>query len=196
MCYNKGEQMVTSVISGKGDVFMNITVIGRKCTPRDSFKERVDKKLSKVDKFFTQEADAKVTATVEKSYQTVEITVSTDSMVFRAQERADKLNDARDKCVDNLIRRIRKNKTKLEKKLRSGAFDEIPADDDIAEETDFEVVRTKAVAVKPQSVEEAILQMNMLGHEFYMFRNSATNAISLVYRRKDGGYGLLEPDEE
>lgn len=196
MCYNKGEQMVTSVISGKGDVFMNITVIGRKCTPRDSFKERVDKKLSKVDKFFTQEADAKVTATVEKSYQTVEITVSTDSMVFRAQERADNLNDALDKCVDNLIRRIRKNKTKLEKKLRSGAFDEIPADDDIAEETDFEVVRTKAVAVKPQSVEEAILQMNMLGHEFYMFRNSATNAISLVYRRKDGGYGLLEPDEE
>ena len=196
MCYNKDDQMVTSEISGKGDVFMNITVIGRKCTPRDSFKERVDKKLSKVDKFFTQEADAKVTATVEKSYQTVEITVSTDGMVFRAQERVDNLNDALDKCVDNLIRRIRKNKTKLEKKLRSGAFDEIPADDDIAEETDFEVVRTKAVAVKPQSVEEAILQMNMLGHEFYMFRNSATNAISLVYRRKDGGYGLLEPDEE
>lgn len=190
------KQMEASEISGKGDVFMNITVIGRKCTPRDSFKERVDKKLSKVDKFFAQEADAKVTATVEKSYQTVEITVSTDSMVFRAQERADNLNDALDKCVDNLIRRIRKNKTKLEKKLRSGAFDEIPADDDIAEETDFEIVRTKAVAVKPQSVEEAILQMNMLGHEFYMFRNSATNTISLVYRRKDGGYGLLEPDEE
>lgn len=188
--------MKKSEIFGKGDVFMNITVIGRKCTPRDSFKERVDKKLSKVDKFFTEEADAKVTATVEKSYQTVEITVTSGGMVFRAQERADNLNDALDKCVDNLIRRIRKNKTKLEKRLRSGAFDEIPADDDIAEETDFDLVRTKAVAVKPKSVEEAILQMNMLGHEFYMFRNSATNSISLVYRRKDGGYGLLEPDEE
>lgn len=175
---------------------MNITVIGRKCTPRDSFKERADKKLAKVDKFFSDEAEAKVTATVEKSYQTVEITVASQGMVFRAQERADNLNDALDKCVDNLIRRIRKNKTKLEKRLRSGAFDEIAADEDIAEETEFELVRTKAVSVKPQSVEEAILQMNMLGHEFYMFRNSATDAISLVYKRKEGGYGLIEPCEE
>lgn len=174
---------------------MNITVIGRKCTPRESFKDRVEKRLSKADRFFTSEADAKVTATVEKSYQEVEITVTSGSMVFRAQERADNLDDALDNCVDNLIRRIRKNKTKLEKRLRNGAFDNIPADDDVAEEFEFEIVRTKAVAVKPQSVEEAILQMNMLGHEFYMFTNSATNAISLVYKRKDGGYGLLEPAE-
>lgn len=174
---------------------MNITVIGRKCTPRESFKDRVEKRLSKVDKFFAHDADAKVTATVEKSYQTVEITVTSAGMVFRAQERAENLNDALDKCVDNLIRRIRKNKTKLEKRLRSTAFDTI-SDEEIAEETDFDLVRTKAVAVKPQSVEEAILQMNMLGHEFYMFRNSATDAISLVYKRKDGGYGLLEPNEE
>lgn len=175
---------------------MNIAVIGRKCTPRDSFKERVEKKLSKVDKFFNSEADAKVTATVEKSYQSVEITVINDGMVFRAQERADNLNDALDKCVDNLIRRIRKNKTKLERKLRTGAFDNLAAVEDIAEESEFNIVRTKSVAVKPESVEEAILQMNMLGHEFYMFRNSATDAISLVYRRKDGGYGLIEPNEE
>ena len=80
--------------------------------------------------------------------------------------------------------------------MRSDAFDGYFADEDIPEETEFDVVRTKAVAVKPQSVEEAILQMNLLGHEFYMFRNSATDAISLVYKRKDGGYGLIEPDEE
>lgn len=182
--------------TSKGDVFMNITIIGRKCTPRESFKERADKKLSKVDKFFAEEADAKITATVEKSYQSVEITVNSNGMVFRAQERAENLNDALDKCVDNLIRRIRKNKTRLEKNLRSGAFDSLPAEEEITEETDFEIVRTKAVAVKPQSVEEAILQMNLLGHEFYMFRNAATDSISLVYKRKDGGYGLLEPDEE
>lgn len=175
---------------------MNIAVIGRKCTPRDSFKERVEKKLSKVDKFFNSEADAKVTATVEKSYQSVEITVINDGMVFRAQERAENLNDALDKCVDNLIRRIRKNKTKLERKLRSGAFDEFSAVEDVAEESEFNIVRTKSVSIKPESVEEAILQMNMLEHEFYMFRNSATDAISLVYRRKDGGYGLIEPNEE
>lgn len=175
---------------------MNITIIGRKCTPRESFKERAAEKLAKVDKFFSEEADAKITATVEKSYQSVEITVNCSGMVFRAQERTDNLNDALDKCVDNLIRRIRKNKTRLEKKLRNDAFEDFVADEDVAEETEFNIVRTKAVSVKPQSVEEAILQMNMLGHEFYLFRNSATDAISLVYKRKDGGYGLLEPDEE
>lgn len=174
---------------------MNITIIGRKCTPREAFKEKAEKKLAKVDKFFSHEADAKITAIVEKSYQTVEITVNSGGMVFRAQEKADTIDDALDKCVDNLIRRIRKNKTKLEKRLKDASFDSFPAED-IAEETEFELVRTKAVAVKPQSVEEAILQMNMLGHEFYMFTNSATDMISLVYKRKDGGYGLLEPAAE
>lgn len=176
---------------------MNIAIFGRKCSPRENFKERAEKKLAKVDRFFSEEADAKITVTVEKSFQTVEITVNNGGMVFRAQEKAENMNDALDKCVDTLIRRIRKNKTKLEKRLRSGAFDDTAADgEEIAEESDFELVRTKAVAVKPQSVEEAILQMNLLGHEFYMFTNAETDAISVVYKRKDGGYGLLEPTEE
>lgn len=176
---------------------MNITIIGRKCSPRENFKERAEKKLAKVDRFFSEEADAKITVTVEKSFQSVEITVNNGGIVFRAQERADNMNDALDQCVDTLIRRIRKNKTKLEKRMKSASFDELaPADGDETEETEFELVRTKAVAVKPQSVEEAILQMNLLGHEFYMFTNSATDMISLVYKRKDGGYGLLEPSAE
>ncbi len=176
---------------------MNITIIGRKCSPRENFKERAEKKLAKVDRFFSEEADAKITVTVEKSFQSVEITVNNGGIVFRAQERADNMNDALDQCVDTLIRRIRKNKTKLEKRMKTASFDDLaPADEDVAEETEFELVRTKAVAVKPQSVEEAILQMNLLGHEFYMFTNSATDMISLVYKRKDGGYGLLEPSAE
>lgn len=179
-------------IHKKGDVVMNITIIGRKCTPRDSFKERAEKKLSKLDKFFSDNSTAKVTATVEKSSQTVEITVNNDSMIFRAQAKAENMNDALDTCVDLLVRQIRKNKTKLEKRLRSGAFDDFNAGE-VTEETDFELVRTKTVPVKPLSVDEAILQMNMLGHEFFMFRNSDTDLISVVYRRTDGGYGLLEP---
>lgn len=175
---------------------MNISIVGRKCSPRESFKEKAEKKLSKIDKFFPTEANAKITVTVEKSYQSVEITVNNAGMVYRAQEKAENMNDALDKCVDTLVRRIRKNKTKLEKQLRSGAFDDYAVDDIVTEEAEFEVVRTKSVAVKPQSVEEAILQMNMLGHEFYLFTNSATDTISLVYKRKDGGYGLLEPAAE
>ena len=131
---------------------MKIVITGRKCSPRESFKERAEKKLAKVERFFGDEAEAKITATVEKSGQTVEITVINNGMIFRAQERAENMNDALDKCVDSLVRQIRKNKTKL--------------------------------------------QMNMLGHEFYMFTNEATGLVSVVYCRTDGGYGMLEPSAE
>ena len=174
---------------------MNITVVGRKCTPRESFKERAEKKLAKLDKFFGDEASAKVTATVEKKYQTVEVTVENNGMFFRAQAKAENMNDALDECVDLLIRQIRKNRTKLEKRFRGGAIPEIETGDEQEEETQFEVVRTKVIPLKPQSVEEAILQMNMLGHKFYMFRNSADGSVALVYSRDDGGYGLIIPQE-
>ena len=172
---------------------MKITVIGRKCTPRDSFKEHAEKKLQKIDRFFGDEASAKVTATVEKTSQTVEITVTNDGMIFRAQAKAENMNEALDNCVDLLIRQIRKNKTKLENRLRSGAFDDYQGFED--EEPEFQLVRTKSIPIKPQSVDEAILQMNMLGHKFYMFRNSANDSVAVVYRREDGGYGLIEPEE-
>ena len=171
---------------------MKITVIGRKCTPRDSFKEHAEKKLQKIDRFFGDAASAKVTATVEKTSQTVEITVNNDGLIFRAQAKAENMNEALDNCVDLLIRQIRKNKTKLEKRLRSGAFDGYQGLED--EEPEFELVRTKTIPIKPQSVDEAILQMNMLGHKFYMFRNSANDSVAVVYRREDGGYGLIEPE--
>ena len=174
---------------------MKITVIGRKCTPRDSFKEHADKKLSKIDRFFGDEATAKVTATVEKSSQTVEITVLNEGMIFRAQAKAENMNEALDECVDLLIRQIRKSKTKLEKRLRQGAFDDW-AGAEVEEEAEFQLVRTKTVPIKPQSVEEAILQMNLLGHKFYMFRNAANESVAVVYRRDDGGYGLIEPEAD
>lgn len=175
---------------------MNITIVGRKCTPRESFKVHAEKKLQKVEKFFGEDAAAKITATVEKNVKIVEITLQKGGFLFRAQERAQDLEDALDACVDSLIRQIRKNKTKLERRLREVSFDEVfnaPAE---AEEQDFEVVRTKSVALKPQTTEEAILQMNMLGHTFYMFRNAESEEINVVYKRKDGGYSVLEPDSE
>ncbi len=183
------------LIYSKGDVVMKITVIGRKCTPRDSFKEHAEKKLAKIDRFFGDSATAKVTATVEKNSQTVEITVMNEGMIFRAQAKADNMNEALDDCVDLLIRQIRKNKTKLEKRLRSGAFDDYSGLE-VEEEPEFELVRTKSIPIKPQSVDEAILQMNLLGHQFYMFRNAANESVAVVYRREDGGYGLIEPEAE
>lgn len=176
---------------------MNITITGRKCTPRDSFKERAEDKLLKVEKFFGPDATAKVTASVEKNSKACEITLIKNSMIFRAQERSDDLEDALDKCVDSLIRQIRKNKTRLSKRLRDVSFDEVfIADTAEEEETDFELVRRKAVVLKPETPDEAILQMNMLGHQFYMFRNAETDGVCVVYKRADGGYGLIEPTEE
>lgn len=175
---------------------MKITITGRKCSPRDSFKEHAEKKLAKIERFFGSEVEAKVTVTVEKSSQNVEITVNNNGMVFRAQERAENMNEALDKCVDTLIRQIRKNKTRIEKKLRSSNFDAFAEDTTVAEEVDYELVRTKKVVVKPESVEEAILQMNLVGHQFYMFLDEETGSISVVYRRNDGGYGLITPEIE
>ncbi len=175
---------------------MKITITGRKCSPRDSFKEHAEKKLAKIERFFGADVEAKVTVTVEKSSQNVEITVNNNGMVFRAQERAENMNEALDRCVDTLIRQIRKNKTRLEKKLRSGNFEAFAEDSNVSEEVEYELVRTKKVVVKPESVEEAILQMNLVGHQFYMFLDEETGLISVVYRRNDEGYGLITPEVE
>ena len=173
---------------------MKITVIGRKCTPRDSFKERAEKRLVKIEKFFSSDAEAKITATVEKNEQIVEVTIFHDGIIFRSQERAQNMNDALDRCADSLVRQIRKNKTRVEKKLRKGAFDAYDAIDVFDAEDDYSIVRSKQINLKPESVDEAILQMNLLDHQFYMFLNSENEKICVVYSRKDGGYGLIIPD--
>ena len=177
---------------------MKIIISGRKCTPRDSFKDHAEKKLAKVAKFFGDDAEAKVTATVEKTCQIVEVTVASRGMYFRAEESAENMNEALDACIDSIIRQIRRNKTRVEKRLRTGNLDAIIAGTETVEdeEDDFEVLRTKSVVLKPESVDEAILQMNLLGHMFYMFLNAETSEINVVYKRKDGGYGVLAPEIE
>ena len=172
---------------------MKITIIGRKCTPRDSFKERAEKRLKKIEKFFGPDAEAKITATVEKNEMIVEVTVFYNSMIFRSQERSQDMNDALDRCVDSLVRQIRKNKTRVEKKLRSGAFEAFDAIDEFEAEDKFEVVRSKEIVLKPQSVDEAILQMNMLDHEFFLFKNAQTGEMNVVYRRHGDIFGVIEP---
>lgn len=177
---------------------MKITYTARKVNLRDNFKERVEKKLKKFDKIFSDEAQAFVVVTLDKSSQTVEITIKDNHMVYRAEKTMPEMNDALDKCVDVLGRQLRKNKARLEKRLRSGSLDELvaPVDEAPIEEDDFTVVRTKTIPVKPISVDEAILQMNMVGHKFYMFTNAETGDVNVVYARDDGAYGLLIPEAD
>lgn len=174
---------------------MKITITGRKCTPRESFKTHAEKKLAKIERFFGEEAEAKITATVEKSAKIVEITVAHGGMIFRAEERAEDMEDALDGCVDSLVRQIRKTKPGWKRGCVPERLMRIRIWSPVSEELDFDVVRTKKIPLnKPQDVDEAILQMNLLGHQFYVFLNAVTNQINVVYRRKDGGYGLIEPD--
>ncbi len=170
---------------------MNITITARKTSVKDSFRERVEKKLSKLDRFFDESANAIVTITNERDRETVEVTVQSAGMFFRAEKTTSDRIDSLEAVVDSLFKQIVKNKTKLEKRLRDTAFDPSYHDDVI--EDHYKVVKTKKFAVKPMDVEEAILQMNMLEHEFFMFRNVDNGDVNVVYKRKNGDYGLIEP---
>ncbi len=178
---------------------MNITIRGRRINLRDSFKERAEKKLKKFERFFDSEADALVTASLERDRFTVEVTIKSLGMIYRSEKTTADLMSSLDSVTDTLFHQIVKNKTRLEAKLRGDAFTK--ADDSYlydydASEAEYRIVRNKRFVVNPMSVDEAILQMNMLGHEFFMFRNESTDEIGVVYRRKDGNYGLLEPNAE
>ena len=179
---------------------MKITIVGRKVNLRDNFKELAKKKLSRFSRIFDEDADANVTVSLERNRQTVEITIKQRGMYYRAEATDYEMNDALDQAISKLGRQIRKNKTKLEKEIHSAALDQYIQDyvfsAEPEDEPDYEIVRNKKFFVKPLSVGEAILQMNMLDHQFYMFRNDATGEINVVYKRKDGNYGLLEPEEE
>ena len=178
---------------------MRFTFNGRKMEITDSLKAYAEKKLSKLDRLFSGDAEATVVCRTERGRYTAEVTVRSANMLFRAQNTANDMYAAIDEVEDMIERQIRKNKTRLEKRLKSGAFErEIPAEavNNLESEEDYEVVRIKRFAIKPMDVEEAILQMNLLGHAFYMFRDQESNEVCVVYRRKNGDYGLLEPDEE
>ena len=173
---------------------MKITYTARKVNLRDNFKERVEKKLKKFEKIFSDDAVVNVVVTLNKNNQTVEITIKDNSMIYRAEKTQLEMNDALDKCVDVLGRQLRKNKAKLSKKLKSGSIDDLfEARVETVDEEEYKLVRTKQIPLKPVTVDEAILQMNMIGHKFYMFTNVDTNEVNVVYTREDGAYGLLEP---
>lgn len=170
---------------------MKITITGRKVTLKDSFKQKVEKKLMKFDRFFDENSEARIIVTVEKERQTVEITINNRGMIYRAEETTTDMLYSLDGAVDSLFRQIHKNKSRLEKRMKVGAFEK--AVEAAEPEADYDVVRVKKFGVKPMDVDEAILQMNVSGHQFFAFFNNESNEINVVYKRSDGGYGVLEP---
>lgn len=173
---------------------MKFTIVERKIEISDELREYALRKVEKLDRYFQKDSTATITFSELRGRQTVEVTVNHSGIFFRAEETTSDMFASVDGAISSIERQIRKNKTRLEKRLREGAFEKgaIPAPTEFFEE-DFEVVRRKKFTVKPMSVDEAILQMNLLGHQFFFFRNSDDgNAHSVIYKRAAGGYGLIE----
>ena len=171
---------------------MKITVSGKQLTVRPSLRELTEKKLAKFDRFFGDDAEVIVVYSCRHDLQYIEITIRYNGTLFRSEEGADTFQTAIDQAIDSLERQIRKNKTRLEKRLRTGAFVDYSVDEDFTEEEEEFNVRVKSFDVKPMSLEEAILQMNLLEHQFFVFRDAETEDICVVYCRKDGNYGLIQ----
>lgn len=175
---------------------MKFNIIGRKMTVNEKKTDYITKKIGKLDKYFQSEPEARIVIGSQKDKEYIEATIHSDGLIIRAESQQDDIFSAIDKAVDIIERQIRKNKTKLEKRIKREAVSdntllsgEIFADE---ENNEFNVIKTKRFSVKPMSVQEAILQMNLLGHSFYVFKNEETDEMNVVYRRKDGNFAVIE----
>ena len=161
-----------------------------------------EKKVGKLDRFFKEDATAAITFSVEKDRNNVEVTIRSSGTIFRVAESTSDMHASIDAAVASLERQIRKNKTRLEKRLRQGAF-ERTVDAEVSsfapegpEEGEYRLVRSKRFPIKPMTRDEAILQMNLLGHSFFAFKDEEMDgAFAVVYRRNDGDYGIIEDAE-
>lgn len=173
---------------------MKTIISGKSIIITDALKNTIEKKLSKLDKYFLDGVEATATLSVEKNRHKIEVTIRLPKGIIRAEEETDDMYASLDKAVDVLERQIRKHKTKLHKMVHNGdtiKFENIP--NGIISEKDLEIVKTKKFAMKPMFEEEAVLQMELLRHSFFVFMNAKTDEVNVVYKRKDGNYGLIEP---
>lgn len=174
---------------------MEYIIRGDKIKVTDSMKNYLEEKLGKLEKYLKESDDirASVVVKVKNKDQIVEITIPLKTIILRSEEQQDDFYKAVDKTIDKLERQIRKNKTRLSKHNKS-AKEFIFTEDEPLTENDDSIVKRKKVDVKPMNEEEAVLQMELLGHQFYMYLDSDTNKYCVVYKRKDEGYGVLESE--
>lgn len=178
---------------------MKFTFTDKKVTLPKKVHEYAERKVGKLERYFPSEVSASVVFSVEKGRNNVEVTVRSGGTILRAAESTADMFASIDAAVADMERQLRKNKARLEKRLRKDAFVRSAEEDtsfvpEEPEET-YEMVRTKRFPIKPMSVEEAVLQMNLLGHTFFAFKNEeAGGAFAVVYKRDNGGYGLIEDD--
>ena len=174
---------------------MKFNIHGKKLDVTDSIKSYIEEKIGRLDKYF--ENPDEITATVliklRGNEQVVEATINANKFILRGEESHKDLYASIDKVSDKIERQIRKNKTRMSKRINKELINDFVLDySDIKDEEDNVIVKRKVIENKPMSEEEAILQMELLGHEFFAFKNMETNDVNILYRRKDGDYGIIE----
>ncbi len=180
---------------------MEITVVGRNITVTDALRGYAEKKVAKLQRYFERGIiEAQVAMAVERGIHSVDVTIAVDGLLLRGEEHTGDMYASIDGAIDKIERQIKKYKTRINRKLRQEGNKLVesavvvgPAAD-VAEAPEPKVVKTKRFAMKPMSVEEAIMQMELLGHDFFVFMDDSSEDISVVYRRRDGNYGLIEPE--
>ncbi|MFD0680794.1 MULTISPECIES: ribosome hibernation-promoting factor, HPF/YfiA family [unclassified Paenibacillus] len=178
---------------------MKFNIRGENIEVTEALRDYVEKKLTKLERYFEAPptSEVYVTLSVIKGMQTVEVTIPLTGVMLRAEEKNNDMYASIDLVCDKLERQIRKHKTKVNRKIRQegGIRDILKVDTpaQFEEDDDYELVRTKSFTLKPMDIEEAILQMNMVGHSFFVFSNMLTEQVNVVYKRQDGKYGLIEP---
>ena len=181
---------------------MKFTFTNKKVNLPKAVHAYAEKKVGKLDRYFDIDAEAAIVFSVEKDLNRVEVTVRSGSMIFRASERTSDMYASIDAAVSSIERQLRKNKARLEKRLRKDAFTRSVDESEVssfvpeAPEEEISIVRTKKFPIKPMTCEEAVLQMNLVGHSFFAFRDEDNDGVfAVVYRRNDGGYGLIEDED-
>ena len=177
---------------------MRISISGKNIEVSEYLKDLIDKKVGKLERYFPKDTEIQVTMAVERNRHIVEVTIPYENIIIRGEEVTGDMYASIDNVLDKLEKQILKHRTKLEKNLKAGAFKfDTPLYAEAYEDAEEEgprIVRVKRFSIKPMNEEEAMLQMALLGHSFYVFENADTGDINVLYARRDGNYGLIEPE--
>lgn len=175
---------------------MRVIITGKNMDVSEYLKEMVTKKVKKLQRYFGEDTEAHITMSIQKSRHIVEVTIPFDGAVLRGEEATGDMYASMDGVIRKLEKQIHKHRTALNKRLHDGAFlkDDDEYQNEMEEEKTPTIVRTKRFVVKPMDIDEAQMQMELIGHQFFVFRNAKTDEVNVLYKRRDGDLGLIEPD--
>ena len=191
----KGQTPSTPLVYSKGDERMNFIISGKNLTVSDSLRTAIEDKLSKLDRYFTPDTEVHVTLSVEKERQKIEVTIPVKGGIIRSEQVSNDMYVSIDLVEEVIERQLRKYKNKIvDKKQSGGNFQQAYVDREFEEDEQIRIIRSKKFDIKPMYPEDACVQMELLGHNFYVFCNAETDQVNVVYKRKGNTYGLIEPD--